>query len=602
LPEEQERGISIDLGFAEFELPNGKRAGVVDVPGHERFIKNMVAGVTGIDLVILVVAADEGVMPQTREHLDILDLLGLTNGIVAVTKVDLVEPEWVELVCEEVREIIEDTFLAGAPVVPVSAVENRGLEELIRRVEAELERVERRDPTGFARLPIDRSFTVAGFGTVVTGTLVSGVIEAEDQLQLLPLDREVRVRGLQVHGEDVSKAYAGQRVAVNLTGVDVDELSRGEVLLAPNSMEPTRTFASTLELLPHVDWVLENNERVRLHTGTSEILGRILLLDREQLFPGETTFMQFKAESPLVVGRADRCIIRTYSPMRTVAGGEILDTKRRFRRFNEEHLEELELILNGELEELVMLQLRRGEEVPVTVEQLSERLAVPVEELEPVLKSLAAEGSIAAFGSGLYSSTAGQKQLKRRISDRVQEYHERFPLRPGISREELRQSIVEALSARHFERVLEHMEDCGDLRTEREYVASRQFAPQLPQEQAALAKKQLKELEAAPYSPPGALEWLKTAGVEEQEAAELLQFLREKGRLLRLPDGLDFAPTALEGVVEELKSWFSTHETITVSQLRDLLDTSRKYAVPILEYLDQQRVTYRSGDKRILRE
>ncbi len=601
LPEEKKRGISIDLGFAEFRLPSGKRAGVIDVPGHERFIKNMVAGVTGIDLVILVVAADEGVMPQTREHLDILQLLGVQRGIVALTKIDLVEHDWLELVQEDLAETLMGTFLEGSPIIPVAAPRGTGLDRFVQTVDRELDKVPQRDPTGFARLPIDRAFTVSGFGTVITGTLVSGTVSLEDRLAVLPLEQEVRVRGLQVHGESVEQAYAGQRVAVNLSGVDVEDLRRGMVLLTPGSLRPTMSFAATVQMLSHSEHLLTNNERVRLHTGTSEILGRVLLLDRSELQPGEQTYMQFKAEQPVVVGRGDRYIIRTYSPMRTIAGGEILDPRRRFRRFNEEHLEELAVRDEGDIEDLVLLQLERLEPGPATLELLSDRLSLPRSNLTPALERLVDGGEAVRVADNLFVSHGGEERIAAELQRRVKNYHERYPLRLGVPREELRQGVMPSCDARDFQSLLDHYVRQGIFCLHRELVGLAGHKPSLTPEQQRHADALLAALEAKPFSPPDPNEFLSLRGVDEHTQRELLALLRERGVIVRATEGVYLAASAVNDILSRLRQWFASNETITVSELRDLLGTSRKYALPVLEYFDQQRITQRVGDKRVLR-
>jgi len=601
LPEEKKRGISIDLGFAEFVLPSGRRVGVVDVPGHERFIKNMVAGVTGIDLVIMVVAADEGVMPQTREHLDILDLLGVENGIVAITKTDLVEEEWLELVRDDIAAALVGTFLEGAPVVAVSALNGTGLDDLVSELDAALETVRGRDDRGFARLPIDRVFTVSGFGTVVTGTLVSGTLSMNDHLEALPADRRARVRGLQVHGEDVEQAHAGQRVAVNLGGVDVEDVARGDVLLTPRTLRPTMSFAGSLRVLSRVDRPVKNNERVRLHTGTSEILGRVLLLDRAVLYPGEETYIQFKAEKPLLVGRGDRFIVRTYSPMRTIAGGEILDTRRRFRRFNESHLAELRVRQRGELDDLVLLHIERQGPMPVSLKEMVDRLAVPAGDIREVVSDLVNRGEVVALGNGLYMSGEGCDALIRKVRAELDDYHQANPLRTGMPREELRQAVAGGTDAREFQVVLEFVAGTGAVTVSREYVLKKGFSPVLTATQQQHVEALLQALRDNPYSPPDAIDFLTARGVDPPEAGELIGYLRERGHIVRVAEDLYFARSAVEDILDRLRRWFEQHETITVSELRDMLATTRKYSVPLLEYFDQERITRRVGDKRVLR-
>ncbi|MBX6377931.1 MAG: selenocysteine-specific translation elongation factor, partial [Clostridia bacterium] len=395
LPEEKRRGISIDLGFAAFPLPSGRVAGIVDVPGHERFVHNMVAGVAGMDAVLLVVAADEGVMPQTREHLDILQLLGVRRGIVVLTKVDLCEPEWVDLVEEEVRAAVAGTFLADAPILRVSSVTGEGLEALKDAVDRLVPTVPARPESGYARLPVDRVFTAPGFGTVVTGTLLSGRVRGEDRLELLPAGRTVRVRQVQVHGQPVDAAVAGNRVALNLVGVERHEVARGDVLITPGALRAGDLLAVRVDVLARAPAPLRNEQRVRVHAGTAEVVARALVLDGEAVEPGAGGYVLFRAERPLVVARGDRILLRTLSPVATLGGGVVLDTGRRYRRGDAEGLRELALRASGRDEDIVGTILAAGR--PVTPQAVARRVGAPLEAVLPVLESLVAAAN--ALGS-----------------------------------------------------------------------------------------------------------------------------------------------------------------------------------------------------------
>ncbi|HHY96029.1 MAG TPA: selenocysteine-specific translation elongation factor, partial [Firmicutes bacterium] len=406
LPEEQARGISIELGFAPLRLPSGRRVGVVDVPGHERFVHHMVAGAAGMDVVILVVAADEGVMPQTREHLDVLSLLGLQRGLVAITKVDLVDPEWLSLVEEEVRASLRGTFLEAAPLVPVSSETGQGLDELVRVLDHILAEVPGRDASGPARLPVDRVFSVTGFGTVVTGTLVSGTLAVGDSVEILPIGpgagRQVRIRQLQVHGEKVERAAAGQRVAVNLVGVERQQIERGQVLCQPRAFSATRRLAGRLHLLPSAP-VFVSGTRVHLHLGTAEVGARVALLDREELSPGQDSLVRIGLEAEVVAARGDRFVIRSWSPPHTVGGGVVIAPHSQHRRYLAAHLKSLQRLERGGPQAEIM-DLLDGREPLWTVAQLSARAGLEVDRGKEILGRLQEEGRVVELGGEWWGS------------------------------------------------------------------------------------------------------------------------------------------------------------------------------------------------------
>lgn len=600
LPEEKRRGISIDLGFARFVLPSGREAGVVDVPGHERFIRNMVAGAVGMDLVLLVVAADEGVMPQTREHLDILDLLGVRAGIVVITKKDLVDPDWLEMVEEDVRRAVRGTFLDGAPVVALSSVTGEGLEELRQAVDRMAPAAGARDEQGFARLPVDRAFTVAGFGTVVTGTLLSGAVAPEDRLELLPQGREVRVRQVQVHGRAVARAAAGQRVALNLAGVERDEVRRGDVLATPGSLVPATTFAARLRLLASAPRALRNEERVRLHVGTAEALGRVLLLDREELRPGETAFMQFRSERPLAVARGDRYIIRTYSPMVTVGGGEVVEPARRFKRYNPAGLAELEALAGADRAALLLHVLDRAVLLPA--EEAARRAGAPWPALEPVVAELKAAGRVIALGGDLLMSAAAYRREAERVRQFLTEFHDRHPLRRGAAREALRAALWPDLGSRAAGALLERLEADGVVRAEQDAVALAGRVVELAGPEAE-ARAALEEAYRRGWlAPPSREEAIAAAAasIGPERARELFNLLVDQGVVVKVDGDLYFHREALDAAMALVRERLREKGAMTMAEMRDLLGTTRKYAVPLGEYFDRVRLTYRAGDERRL--
>lgn len=600
LPEEKRRGVSIDLGFAPFDLPSGRRAGIVDVPGHERFIKNMLAGVTGIDLVLLVVAADEGIMPQTREHLDILHLLGVQQGVVVITKIDLVDDEWLDLVEEELREELQGTVLAGAPVVKVSSRTGQGLDQLRQVIDELVPRVATRPLDAYARMPIDRVFTMPGFGTVITGTLAAGRLGLGEQLDIQPGDHRVRVRQLQVHGQPVETAVAGQRVAVNIAGADRAALRRGQVLVHPGSIRTVRLFAASVQLLSHAPGGLKNNARVRLHTGTSEVLGRCLLLDRDLLEPGEKCFMLFRSEADLAVARGDRFIIRSYSPMRTIGGGIILDPGRRYRRFRQEEIDQLEILERGDVPSMVALVLER-EGRPMAVDRIAAQLDLPVDAVGQALAAVIDSGQATGMAGGIFAvHRQVLEQLARQAARILDQFHRRFPLRAGLSREELRNSLVAGLDVRAFNDLLLLLAEDGVLEVTGDTVRRAGFAPKL----APRLQKALEEI-AHRYrqdgaTPPSLSQLAADLDLSAAEIRSLVDLLVGQGRLVRISDELYMDAAAYDHVVGQVCRLISREGPQTVSQIRTALGTSRKYIVPLMEHLDQVQITRRTGDQREL--
>ncbi|HHW91915.1 MAG TPA: selenocysteine-specific translation elongation factor [Firmicutes bacterium] len=601
LREEKERGISIELGFAPFDLPGGRRAGVVDVPGHERFIHHMLAGVGGMDLVLFVVAADEGVMPQTREHLDILNLLGVKKGIVVLTKKDLVEEEWLELVTEEVRETLRGTFLAEAPLFAVSSVTGDGIPQLLAAIDALTQEVEERNTRMSFLLPIDRVFTITGFGIVVTGTLVAGTIRLGDKGEILPGDKEGRVRQLHVHGTPVQEAYAGQRVAVNLTGIDLEDVARGNVLAAPGSLRATTMVDCRLYLLPSAPRPLSHRTRVRFHAGTAEVMGRAYLLDQEELEPGDTGLVQFRLETPVAVRRSDRYVIRFYSPMVTIGGGEVLESHPpRRRRFQQAVIRELELKEKGDPLQLVEQGLREAGERGIDLADLTTILGLSPGEMEKLLARLEEEGKLVVLtlDQPHYFHRDVLATLRERARDCLQDFHRQYPLRWGMPKEELRTRHFSALPSRLFQGFLLTLAGEGVLELEREKVKLASHRVSLTPRQEALQKELENIYLSQPFSPPPPAEAIARLGTGE--AGEVYLALVEEGTLVRLSDDLAFHRRAVEEAREKILAQIRAEGSITVSQLRDLLQTSRRYALPLLEYFDAQRLTRRVGDKRVL--
>jgi selenocysteine-specific elongation factor len=597
LAEEKARAMTIDLGFAWLTLPGGQSVSVVDVPGHERFIKNMLAGVGGIDAALLVIAADEGPMPQTVEHLAILDLLGVNRGVIVLTKADVVEGDWLDLVREEVRELVSTTALADAPLVAVSALNREGLPTLLETLEAVLASAPGTSSGTAPRLPIDRVFSVSGFGTVVTGTLSGGEINTGDELRLYPGDRRARVRGLQSHQEKVSRALPGRRTAVNLSGITTEEVRRGDVLAPPGIMTASQRLDVRLRLLPDAPIALQQNDEVDFFSGAAELPARITLLDRERLDPGESAWVQLRFRAPIAVLRRDRFIVRRPSPSETLGGGEIIDPNPpRHRRFRPETIAALETLAAGAPDEILLQAL---EQKPTEIKELATGAAgLSPQQVDEALAGLIAEGDVVILGRTDRSPGATDfavassllESLARQIRDVLRSYHAAQPLRPGLAREEARRRLS-ITQARLFDDLIATLAAAGELIDDGATLRLPQFRMTLDPARRAAADRYLAAIRTQPYSPPGPHEH----GLDP----ETLAALEHLGELTKIADGVYFAPEAWDALVQGTLAFIDSNGSMTLSQFRDHFGTSRKYAQVALEYLDQLKYTRRVGDDRV---
>ncbi|MEG6523534.1 selenocysteine-specific translation elongation factor [Desulfotomaculum sp. 1211_IL3151] len=604
LKEEQERGISIELGFAQLKLPSGKQAGIVDVPGHERFIKNMLAGVGGIDLVMLVIAADEGVMPQTKEHVDIIQLLQVKKGIVVLTKTDLVDEEWLALVSEEIREYLMNTVLSQAPIIPVSSLTKQGIPELLQVIDKFVEDTEERISSGKLRLPIDRVFSVTGFGTVVTGTLQSGRVMIGDTVGIMPQGFVSRVRSIQVHGKKVDQARAGQRTAVNLTNIEVDDVKRGSVLVTPNSVEPSHRMDVKLLLLESAAKPLKNRARVRLYLGTDEILGRVRLLDREELEPNQEAYVQLELEQEGIAGKGDRFVIRSYSPMRTIAGGVVIDPNApKHKRYRPEVIEELTTKEKGTPEELID-QYVAAKQALLNQEEIMTGTGLSEQVVEENLSKLVAEQRIKIIATdkkNLLLTQAVYRKWCQEVKSMIINYHREFPLREGYPKEELRSRKFSSINNKNFQYLLTEMAADGIIKLFDKTLASPEFGDKLADGHQKMINNIMATIEEGNFQPPSWAEAVKKYRIKDAEAQEYLQYLLRTGKLLKLGDEeLYFPVEKYREAKEKIIKFIKDHQEITVAQTRDLLGTSRKYILPLLEFLDRERITRRVGDSRIL--
>ena len=593
LPQEKEREMTIDLGFAWLTLPSGREVSIVDVPGHERFIKNMLAGVGGIDLAMLVVAADESVMPQTREHLVILDILQVKRGLVVVTKADLVDEELLELVKAEVEDVVAGTVLQGSPMVAVSAYSGRGLDELRVQIDIMLDSTEVRKDLGRPRLPVDRRFTVAGFGTVVTGTLIDGSLSVGQEVEMVLTGERGRIRGLQSHKKKVDRADPGVRLAVNLSGLEREGVTRGDVITNTGWLRPTTRLDAKVKVIREAPRPLRHNEGVTLHMFTTETSARVRLLDADELKPGEEGWGQLLLQSPVPGVKGDLFVIRSSED--TLGGGEIVDPypARRHRRFVESTIQRLTAMEEGTGQTAILGAVEHWG--PCDITTVSRRANVALDEALSTIQALASDGAVVLLGDAalqpdalVYSAT-GWESLKKRAATVLESYHGQYPLRKGIPREELRNRL--GLSQQAFSSVFDR------LVVEAVLVEDGSSA-RLPEHKASLTAAQqhridsyIKALESSPYSPPTDLDI----------DAELLALLIEEGKVVKVNESVVFAASAYRDMVEKVIAHARERGKITVAEGRDLFDTSRKYILPVLEYLDQQRVTRRVGDERVLR-
>lgn len=603
LKEEKERGITIELGFAHLTLPGGKVLGIVDVPGHEKFVKNMVAGATGIDIVALVIAADEGVMPQTREHLEICQLLRIRHGIVVLTKLDMVEEDWLELVREDVSEYLSGTFLSEAPIVEVSSVTGQGIQELIQLLDKQVEKIPERDLGHIFRLPIDRVFSMRGFGTVVTGTTVSGKIRTGDEVTLYPQRIDSKIRGIQVHNKEVLEVRAGLRTAVNLQGVEKATIARGDILAAKDALRPTYMVDVVLELLASVPKKLKNRAKVRFHTGTSEIISTVVLLDRDELAPGESCYAQVRLDAPTAVLRGDHYVLRSYSPVRTIAGGEILNPMpRKKKRFSEASLSEMRVLHEGELNEIIERFIALGRFQGVEQAELPFLTNTGKKRLDEALKVLMAQQKVTQYDKERGAVIHREFLVKAReeILETIAKYHKDYPLRVGLPKEELRSRTKGADNPKLFNYLINQLAQEEVVAQEKEIVRLSSHRVTLAQDQEKIRSQLEKTYLESGLQPPYFKE-LKEK-FPGNSAAEVLDVMVKEGVLVKIKEDLFFHRQALEDLQQRLVDFLKKEEGITTPQFKDMTGVSRKYTIPLIEYFDRTQVTVRVGDTRVLRK
>ncbi|MBI4691068.1 MAG: selenocysteine-specific translation elongation factor [Nitrospirae bacterium] len=594
LKEEKERGITIDLGFADLTYPDGLTVGIVDVPGHEKLVRNMLAGAGGIDIVLLVIAADEGIMPQSREHLAICNLLKIKSGLIALTKVDLVEEDWIKLVSDEIRDFVKGTFLEGAEIIPVSSKTGQDIDLLKGKIRDIALKVTPKLAEGLFRLPIDRVFTLKGFGTVITGTAISGRISVDDPVDILPSNISSKVRGLHSHGKSIKTAYAGQRVAINLSGAEKESLRRGDVVVVPDRFSPTKTVDAKIELLKDSP-ILKNRSLVHFHAGTAEISARVILYDRDELKPGDDCYGQFRLREPVIAMAGDRYIIRRFSPVETIGGGEILDPYPTRRKKNE-GMEDLEILEKGSLGEKIAMKTKKAGMNGVSLSTIGGWINADIPAIKTAIHSLKDRGTIVQFEEALIHNTA-INSIKEGIDKILDQFHKQNPLKSGIPKEDVRAQLK--TDQKIFNQIIGTMEDVV---IDKDILRLASFKASLSEVDKGSEAKIISMLEQAGFQPPLKEEIAKNLSVPPKQLDDILKLMTKEGKLVRINETMYITKTVYDGIIDLLKNFFGKTKEMTVAEFRDLLGTSRKYALPFLEYLDIQRVTMRVGDVRKLRK
>jgi selenocysteine-specific elongation factor len=604
LKEEKERGITIELGFASLDLPSGQHLGIVDVPGHEKFVKNMVAGATGIDIVVMVIAADEGVMPQTREHMEICSLLGVQHGLIVLTKTDLVDEEWLELALEDIREFSQGTFLEDSPMIPVSSLTGHGISEFIAALDEIVQKIPERPSSGLFRLPIDRVFTMKGFGTVITGTLVSGKVKVGDTIQVYPSGITSKVRGIQVHNQSVNEAEAGMRTAINFQGLDRSAVNRGEVLSRPGALIPSYMVDVSFHFLASNKKPAKNRTLVRFHTGTSEVLGNLILLGQEELLPGQTVVAQLRFDSPVAVVKDDRFVVRSYSPVLTIGGGQVINpTPPKHKRLKSEVIQGLKNLADNDPEKILIYQVQQAAYGGVSYSHLKIMTNLSDNQLESLLQNLLSKKAIIQSDkeNRIFIHQTAFEKLKQKISEFLQKYHTTNPLKAGMPKEELKSKFPQIVDSKLFNLVLNQMINSQKIVQEEKTVRLKDHKVSLGEDQADIRDKIVKIYQKDGLQPPYFREISKILGVDPNRAREVLQHLVDEELIVKTKEDLYFHAGAVNALKKKLVAFLESNGEITTPQFKEMTGASRKFVIPLIEYFDSKNVTLRVGDVRKLR-
>lgn len=595
--EEKRRGITIDLGFTYFDLPSGDRAGIIDVPGHEKFVNNMLAGVIGMDLVMLVVAADEGMMPQTREHVDIMSQLGVDKSIVVLNKCDLVDDEWRELVKEEIKEELIGSVFENANMIEVSAVTGEGIDNLIKEiVHMTKDEVTEKDINTIPRLPIDRSFSISGFGTIVTGTLISGSIKKDDELEIYPTGQKAKIRSIQVHGKDVKECFAGQRSAINISNLKKNEIKRGYVLAPPNSMEDTMMLDVKLNVLNSSERILSNRCRLHLFTGTSEVLCRAVLLDVQEAAPGDSCYAQLRLEEKIAVRRGDKFIVRFYSPLETVGGGVILDANPTKKTpFNKAQLEEIKRKEEGSHSDIVELLVKKHPEM-ITIKEIGKLTGLSVEEVSECINELKEENLVLTYEMKkdiyVYHSSE-EMRLKRETIEFIKNFHNENPYKFGVGKSLLKTKLYPKIKQNVFDQIIYKFICENEIKKYKEYLSLNDFEINKDNTFQNVEKTLANTYKKTEFDFVRLSEI--NFNVDENIVRDVLNVLIDEEKIVKINEEMFTLKSLMDKVEMIVREKLEQDNLITISQLRDALNTSRKSAKPMLEYFDNMKITRKNG-------
>lgn len=596
LAEEKKRGISINLGFTYFDLPSNKRAGIVDVPGHEKFIKNMLAGASGLDMVLLVVAADEGVMPQTVEHMDILTFLNIKKGMIVLTKSDTVEEDFRELVKEDIREKVKGTFLEDAEIIEVDSISKKGLDELINKIDKMTDEIEDKDLETPARLNIDRVFSIKGFGTVVTGTLIEGKISIDDDLVIYPKELKTKIRSIQVHGESVETAYAGQRTAINISNVKVEEINRGDVLASPHSLEEAMMLDVRLSIVKHTDAGLKHWDRLRLYHGTREILCRAVPLEVEEIMPGESGLVQLRLEESIVAKKGDKFVVRRYSPMETIGGGIVIDTNpRKHKRFDANVIEALKIKEKGELSDILEAYLKNNSRNYPNIKEIMSYSGESGDNIKKSLEKLIGQEKVICINN-MYMHINQYNTLKEKAESELQAYHKKFRLREGMLKEEVRSKVESKFKTRDFDILLDLFINDELIKVNGNFVSLKKFNVVFNEKQTKIKNEIEKILNNAGLNNIYTIEDITNNKKEYEEVLESLI----GNTVVRIEDSYLMSSKVYNNAKEKLIKYLEENKEITLGDYRDLVNSSRKNCMIILEDFDRNKITKRVENKRVL--
>jgi selenocysteine-specific elongation factor len=604
LKEEKERGITIELGFASLDLPDGRHVGIVDMPGHEKFVKNMVAGSSGIDVVTMVIAADEGVMPQTREHMEICNLMGIQHGIIALTKTDMVDEDLLELALDDVNDFIQGTFLEGKPIVPLSSTTGEGLEEFIATLESICKQIPQRKFSSIFRLPVDRVFSMKGFGTVITGTLASGTIHVGDDIMVYPKRITSKVRGIQVHSSSVETVSAGTRTAINFQGLDKETVFRGDILSTPDTLIESYMLDAHFHYLKSNGKPAKPRTRIRFHSGTSEILGYMVLLDREELLPGDSAPVQFRLESPVCCIKDDRYVIRSYSPVKTIGGGAILNpVSQKHKLFDKNVVQGLEGLLQEDAEQTIFFFLSLKGYAGLSLNQLRVMTNISDKKLALTLQKMLAKQEIVQTDKErqIYVNGAFFDDFKTKVLEKIAAYHVANPLKEGMPTQELKSKFQYIEDAKFFNILFTRLAKENTIVQDKNIIKLTDFKVALQVDQHEVKEKIIRIYKNAGLTPPFFRTICQDLNLDQKTAKDVLQILIDEKLIVKTKDDLNFDAQAISGLSETLISFLKENESITTPEFKDMTGISRKFVIPIIEYFDSVNLTIRVGDTRQLR-